>query len=464
MGTGLSAIAVVNHRSGRQVLLLVDHDAGAPRVASELIADRQRTFLILQGPPSAFYRRLAHKIESQGARTIKVNFNSSDWLYSLGMNTVNFRGSSTIWPGWVRDFARLHDVTDLIVYGDCREYHKLAISMLKPMGVVVHVLEEGYVRPSWITYERNGVNGHSRIADMALEDIDAEKVQASDVEPAQQTAGTMWSYVFSGMFYYATAYWTRPFFPFYRNHRPQGTLEEAWMWLKRLPYLPKTHRNARARGAKIARGRKPYFLVLLQLAGDFQMRDHSGFQSISEFIELCIRSFSSSARPTEQLVFKSHPLDSNAPYLRKEINVIARRYGLEDRCELIDGGKLAYLTDHARGVVSINSTACQVSIRRGVPTKVLGRAIYNHRPLAAGGSLEDFFFDPEKPNVDAYKLFHQFLMLTVLINGNFYSREGIELALDPLVDKLFSKADPTDAYIRKRRPAILEAGALKYGS
>ena len=144
--------------------------------------------------------------------------------------------------------------------------------------------------------------------------------------------------------------------------------------------------------------------------------------------------------------------------------MIARRYGLEDRCELIDGGKLAYLADHARGVVSINSTACQVSIRRGVPTKVLGRAIYNHHQLAASGSLEDFFFNPEEPDVDTYKLFHQFLMLTVLINGNFYSREGIDLALDPLVEKLFSKADPTDAFVRKRTPAVVEAGALLYGS
>ena len=236
------------------------------------------------------------------------------------------------------------------------------------------------------------------------------------------------------------------------------------MWLKRLPLLPKTRRDARLRGADVARGNKPYFLVLLQLAGDFQMRDHSGFQSISEFIELCIRSFAASARPSEQLVFKSHPLDSNASYLRKEITVIARRYGLEDRCELIDGGKLAYLADHARGVVSINSTACQVSIRRGVPTKVLGRAIYNHHQLAASGSLEDFFFNPEEPDVDTYKLFHQFLMLTVLINGNFYSKEGIDLALDPLVEKLFSKADPTDAFVRKRTPAVVEAGALLYGS
>ena len=85
------------------------------------------------------------------------------------------------------------------------------------MGVMIHVLEEGYVRPAWITYERNGVNGHSRIADMSLADIDSDKVLASEIAAPRDTTGTMWAYIFSGMFYYATAYWTRPFFPFYKK-------------------------------------------------------------------------------------------------------------------------------------------------------------------------------------------------------------------------------------------------------
>ena len=445
-------------------MFLIGPDVGTPTVELERVEERNRTFLILQGPPSSFFRRMARKIEAQGGRTIKINFNSSDWLYSLGMNAVNYRRSSAVWPGWVREFARDNHVTDLIVYGDCREYHRLAISMLRPMGVVIHVLEEGYVRPAWITYERNGVNGHSRLADMSLADIDEDKVRAAPLEEVRDPKATMWSYVCSGFLYYSAAYWARPFFPFYRSHRPQGTLEEAWMWLKRLPRLPKTRREARVRGALMAHGRRPYFLILLQLAGDSQMRRHSGFQSISEFIELCIRSFATTGKPSECLIFKSHPLDPNATYLRQEIDILSKRYGLEGRCELIDGGKLAYLAKHARGVVSINSTACQVSIRRGVPTKVLGRAIYNHRSIAANGSLEQFFSDPQAPDVEAYKLFRQFLLLTVQINGSFYSKTGIELAVDPLVEKIFAKIDPTDAFIRARTPTVVETARLKYGS
>ncbi|MEM7425900.1 MAG: capsular biosynthesis protein [Pseudomonadota bacterium] len=430
----------------------------------EPVQVRPRVFLILQGPPSGFFKSLAKEIDRQGAHAIKVNLNSGDWLYSLGMNTVNFRGSSAEWPSWVREFARARNVTDLVVYGDCREYHKVAISILKPLGVVVHVLEEGYVRPAWITYERNGVNGFSRLADMSLADIDAGRVDAAEVDMGRNINGTMWSYIFNGMLYYAATYWTRPAFPYYRNHRPQGIIEEAWTWLKRIPALPKVRFDARLRGARIARGKSPYFLVLLQLAGDFQMREHSGFRSISEFIELCIRSFAVSAAPDERLVFKSHPLDPNALDLKKEINSIAKHYGIEGRCVLIDGGKLAYLTDNARGVVAINSTACQVSIRRGVPTKVLGRAIYNHRPLAASGSLEDFFKQPEAPDVDAYDLFHRFLLLTVQINGSFYSREGTELAVPLLVEKMMAQHDPIVPFVRSKPLEVTEASAAATGT
>lgn len=426
--------------------------------------ESKRTFLILQGPPSSFYKKMAREIEACGGHAIKVNLNAGDWLYSLGMRTVNFRGSSSEWPSWVREFTRANKVTDLVLYGDCREYHKVAISMLRPMGVIIHVLEEGYMRPTWITYERNGVNGYSRLADISLADIDKKKVLETTTNAGQNIKDTIWPYIFAGIFYYGATYWARPAFPFYRNHRPQGILEEAWIWLKRIPFLPQAKLDAKFRGARLTRGTNPYFLVLLQLPGDFQVREHGGFQSISEFIEMCIRAFSAAASPSERLVFKSHPLDSSTLNLKREIERIASRYDVDEQCELIDGGKLAYLTNNARGVVSINSTACQVSLRRGIPTKVLGRAIYNHRPLAAGGSLEEFFTNPETPDIEAYELFHRFLLLTVQINGSFYSDEGIRQAIKPLVAKMMAKQDPVDPFIRVLNPAIVEIKSAAFGT
>src|SRR5690606_3283462 len=45
----------------------------------------------------------------------------------------------------------------------CRPVHKTAIQAVKELGLRVHVLEEGYFRPNWVTYEENGVNNNSAL-------------------------------------------------------------------------------------------------------------------------------------------------------------------------------------------------------------------------------------------------------------------------------------------------------------
>ena len=334
-------------------MYLIGQDAGLPAIDPDEMNGRTRTFLILQGPPSSFFRRLARKIEAQGGRTIKINFNASDWLYSLGMNAVNFRRSATVWPGWVREFARAHNVTDLIVYGDCREYHKIAISMLRPMGVMIHVLEEGYVRPAWITYERNGVNGHSRLGGHVAEPISTRKKCLAAPKPTltqQHSRAPCGPTCFAA----SSTMPLRLLDPAVVSvsteaHRTQGTVEEAWMWLKRLPlFAYRPGWSARVRGGQIARGNRPYFLVLLQLGrrlSDAQSQRLPIDFGVHRAVHSFILSIAAQARMSA-LVFKSHPLDSPMPRIcARRLRFWHKRYGLDGRCELIDGGKLAYLTE-----------------------------------------------------------------------------------------------------------------------
>ena len=66
-----------------------------------------------------------------------------------------------------------HGITDLVLYGDTRPIHAMAIARAKAAGVTVHVFEEGYLRPWWVTYERGGANGHSPVMHMTLDQIRA---------------------------------------------------------------------------------------------------------------------------------------------------------------------------------------------------------------------------------------------------------------------------------------------------
>jgi len=53
-------------------------------------------------------------------------------------------------------------VTDIVLYGDTRPIHAQAVEIANKLGLSVHVFEEGYMRPYWVTYERGGTNGNSR--------------------------------------------------------------------------------------------------------------------------------------------------------------------------------------------------------------------------------------------------------------------------------------------------------------
>ena len=134
--------------------------------------------LFLQGPSGAFFKRLAGHLETLGAKCIRVRINPGDLFDSLGQRSVSYRGSFTMWPDWLRRFSAEHGVTDLVFYGDCRPYHTVAADVLKRRGVRVHAFEEGYLRPRWITYERDGVNGNSKLISLPLSRLDRGTLSA----------------------------------------------------------------------------------------------------------------------------------------------------------------------------------------------------------------------------------------------------------------------------------------------
>ena len=74
---------------------------------------------------------------------------------------TNYRGTLRDWPVFFDDFIVDHGVTDVVLFGDCRPHHASAHGMAKLRGLRVHVLEEGYIRPDFVTLEEGGVNGHS---------------------------------------------------------------------------------------------------------------------------------------------------------------------------------------------------------------------------------------------------------------------------------------------------------------
>lgn len=114
-------------------------------------------------------------------------------------------------------------------------------------------------------------------------------------------------------------------------------------------------------------------------------------------------------------------------------------------CITVRGGKLAQLLDDARSAVTVNSTAGQQVLWRGIPLKVFGHAVYDHPELVSDQPLPDFFARARRPDSRAYKDFRRYLLETSQIPGGFYSAHGRRQLLRRTVDLMLSSDDPYEA-------------------
>jgi capsular polysaccharide export protein len=196
---------------------------------------------------------------------------------------------------------------------------------------------------------------------------------------------------------------------------------------------------------RIRRGGFPYHLAILQLEHDASFRNHSPFSSMTEFLALVIEGFAKGAPPHHHLVFKAHPLEDGRVPLLPEIRRLATLHGLRDRVHFVRGGKMARLLDDARTAVTVNSTAGQQALWRGVPLRTFGAAVYAKPEFVSSQPLDAFFAQPQRPDTRAYRDYRHFLLETSQIVGGFYSSRGRRTLLRQVVDLMLSSEDPYQA-------------------
>ncbi|MGV8950381.1 MAG: capsule biosynthesis protein [Cypionkella sp.] len=406
-----------------------------------------RRFLFLQGPHGPFFSRLARLLQTAGAEVWRIGFNRGDRAFwPMSASFLPYKGRLEDWPAAFRLILAQRNITDIVLYGDTRPIHAEAIRAARDVGVVVHVFEEGYLRPYWVTYERGGSNGNSRLMQMgvpamqkALETLDMELPDA----PARW--GDMRQHMFWGALYHwfvMVGFWD------YRNFRPHRALtvgQEFWLYIKRLALLP-IHRWERiAATFRIKHGGFPYHLVLLQLEHDSSFQMHSPFKTMSEFLEVVMEGFAKGAAPHHHIVFKAHPLEDGRVPVAREIKRLAREHGVTGRVHFVRGGKLAALLNHARSAITVNSTAAQQVLWRGLPLKTFGAAVYAKPEFVSTQALREFFILPTRPDSRAYRDYRHYLLETSQVPGGFYSSRGRRELLRQVVDMMLQAEDPYDA-------------------
>ena len=373
-------------------------------------------FLFLQGPHGFFFPRLGAALRARGARVLRINFNGGD--QATWPEGRDYRGPPSRFGRFVAAFMRREAISDLVLYGDCRDLHRTAAAEARAAGIRVHVFEEGYLRPDWITLERDGVNGYSRLpSDPAWYRAHAAGLPAIDeVAPLPgHAAQRRWA----AFYYYAQVVLKRWRFPLGPTHRARNPVWEGITYLWRFRRAAQDAKKSRATLGRL-RGR-PAFLFPLQLDSDYQIRIHSPFDGMHAAVREVVESFARNAPADRVLLVKEHPLESGLIRWRPIFDALTVEFKLGDRLLFVEQGDLTALTDAAAGVITVNSTSGTLALAAGKPVKVLGDAVYNMPGLTDQRPLAAFWTDPQPPDAGLFDAFCRVLADRILIRGAFLS-------------------------------------------
>lgn len=393
----------------------------------------RRRFLFLQGPPGPFFWLLGQELEKRGCTIARINFNGGDRSDWPGPAT-DYRGRAAAWPLYFDRYLRDNRITDIMMFGDCRPLHHAAHGMAKLRGVSIHVFEEGYIRPHWVTMEPDGVNGYSAMY------RDAERLMAlagtlPPVPPAIPITASFRRRARDAYHYYAADWLSRWQYPFYRSHRPGSLPVEGLGWLYK--FARQRWRAGHPGTAWTNDSAAPYFLFPLQLNSDYQIRTHSPFSSMYEATLYVMESFALHAPPGATLVIKEHPLDCSFRSWAHFVARHARRLGAKDRFVTLNDGDLHALSEKSRGIVTVNSTSGTLGLATGTPVFVMGNAVYNIPGITHQGRLDEFWTAPQPPDAKKYEAFRRMLHARCLVSGGFASQSAIRTLIASTMQRLF---------------------------
>lgn len=359
-----------------------------------LALQRVERVLLLQGPVGPFFDRLASWLLAQRKCVHRVVFQGGDRADCRVLDPLSYTGTPAEWPAFFKRTVAELGIECIVLFGQSRYYHRVAIELAQALGIEVVVLEEGYLRPGFVTMELGGVNGYSRTLARYRWQSTPENPALSLPRPEPEP------WLFQQMCWFAARHYmamrlNRREFAHYQHHKSESLGHYAAYWL-------------RAWGKKLFKGRfdhlrvkalagQPYFFVPLQHDGDSQITHHSPFNDNTEFILQVLRSFATHAPQDCKLVFKTHPFSRGGPTHAGLIHALSRELGIRDRVLHLLEGHIPTLLDHARGVVVINSTVGLQALVHGKPLAVKGEALYKLEGISYMGQLDRFWTHARPP-------------------------------------------------------------------
>lgn len=414
----------------------------------------ERTVLFLQGPSSPFMARVARAVIERGHRVRRIDLSPGDRLFWRLPGAVEFRGRPADWPTFVHDFMTRESVTDLALLGDARVFQAAAIAEAHRLGIRVHAIEHGYLRPDWITVERDGLTSFSHFP----KDPDVIRALAAgrpDPDTHRIERESFARYAAWDLAYNLTNVFVGPFtHPHYVGHQAVHPLVEYAGWIRKFALEGAERRHRERVLATLRADPRPTFLVPLQLAGDYQIRTHSPFPHLDDAVAWILGSFARNAPDDARLLFKVHPLDNTWARWRTRIARMAAARGIGGRVFVVDGGDLDAMLADSAGVVTVNSTVGLAAIRAGRPLIALGNAVFDVPGLADQRPLADFWRDPTPPDPDLARDFVRALAWATQVRGGFTAERAMRLGALNVAERILEPGDRLPRIAPQDRAAV----------
>lgn len=376
------------------------------------------------GPLGSFFARLAAHLEQRGVPVWKVAFPLREFGFPAHQ-CVPFGGPMAEFRSFLESEIKRKGIRHLFMYGDFIDPHRIAIDLVRECNdqhpsrprLDAWVFELGYVRPNFVSLERERVNARSSLN--RPPEFYHSLPEVEGMPQVQRETGIRWRKWWKAPTFIQHAFTNYPIIagPHKLQPRPSYLLAQvlglARKHLYRFSERPILRRLHRA---------PSYILVPLQVSSDSQISLGSHYPGMEPFIADLITSFATHGRPQDVLAFKHHPRDRGYNHYGRLIRELAEAHGISDRVLYFHDGALGPILKRARAVLTINSTVGLQALYHGKPTKVLGQTFYNMPGLTDQQSLEHFWQEPQGSDRGLFRRFYSHLIETTQINGNFDGR------------------------------------------
>lgn len=375
--------------------------------------------LLLQGPVGHFFDRLTGWLRSHDTQVHRVVFQAGDCRDCQTLEPIKFEKSIAQWPAFLGDAIERLAIDCVVLFGQTRAHHAMAIELARARGVPVVVLEEGYVRPGYITMELDGVNGFSTTLSQYewMPEFPSDRVT---VQKPRHTEHQFRQMAWYACRHYWAMYWHSSPSSQYQHHKPTNIWHHSqywvWSWVKKHLHLARD--NARVQALRDVN----YFFVPLQHDGDSQISHHSHYEENTAFIHEVLRSFAAHAPADATLVFRQHPHSRGGPGHARLISTLAHELRIAQRVVHLVEGHTPTIVSNAQGVVVINSTVGLQALMRNKPLAVLGEALYKQQGLCHQGPLDRFWTARPAPDPQHTRHFIEQLIALTQAPCNVYGR------------------------------------------